>query len=413
MPLLPDEDSHLAREWFSLANELTRSTTGFTPPVASRAYAYMGVTLYESLVGGMPDHISLAGQLNGLPVMPAPSNDEYDWPTVANTALASMAQSMYGGFTVETSTNVAAIDALEAELGAEMTAAPDVAKRSVDYGQAVADAIHLWSRGDGGDRGFSRNFPTTFFAASGPGLWEPTEPTFQNAMLPTWGKNRPFLSASVTACDPPAPPAYSEDPSSPAYEEAFEVYTTVAQADAEQRAIAAFWSDDPFATATPPGHSMSIATQALAQTESTLATAAEVYARLGIAVADAFIATWRVKFQYIYLRPITYVHDRIDESWTPLLITPPFPEYPSGHSVQSGAAAEVLTHVLGTLAFEDRTQDALGLPPRSFSSFHEAAQEAAMSRLYGGIHFRSAIELGLLQGYCIGERVNALRFRAP
>jgi hypothetical protein len=143
-PLHAHEDSLVAREWFSLSNELTRSTTGFTPPVASRAYGYMALTLYECLVAGMPDNISLAGQLNGLPAMPAPSNDEYDWPTVANTALASMARSMYGGFTIEMNTNGAAIDALEAQLAAEL-AVPTI----------VTSTIHL-------------------LTVDSPGLWEPS-----------------------------------------------------------------------------------------------------------------------------------------------------------------------------------------------------------------------------------------------
>jgi hypothetical protein len=105
---------------------------------------------------------------------------------------------------------------------------------------------------------------------------------------------------------------------------------------------------------------------------------------------------------------VTYIRSVIDPGWTPLLVTPPFPEYTSGHSVQTAASAQVLTGLFGKLAFTDHTHDARGLSPRSFSSFIEAAEEAAMSRLYGGIHFRAAIERGLEQGASIGERVTAL-----
>ena len=136
--------------------------------------------------------------------------------------------------------------------------------------------------------------------------------------------------------------------------------------------------------------------------------AAETFARVGAAVADAFIACWRVKYEFNLLRPITYVTDVIDPAWgsTLPLGTPPFPEYTSGHSVQSGAAATVLTDLFGTAAFTDHTHDERGLPARTFTSFHDAASEAAISRLYGGIHFLPAIERGLDQGHAIGELVN-------
>jgi hypothetical protein len=146
---------------------------------------------------------------------------------------------------------------------------------------------------------------------------------------------------------------------------------------------------------------------------ASLADAGEAYARLGIALSDAFVACWRVKYAHNLLRPITYIRATIDPAWgDPLpLVTPPFPEYTSGHSVQSAAAAAVLTAQLGEMAFVDHTHDSRGLVPRSFASFEAAAAEAAISRLYGGIHFRAAIDRGLSQGRCIGKRVAALPLR--
>jgi hypothetical protein len=176
----------------------------------------------------------------------------------------------------------------------------------------------------------------------------------------------------------------------------------------EQHAIARFWSDDPGATPTPPGHSISILTQVIRMLDASLGQAADAYARVGVAVADAIIACWRTKYQFNLIRPVTYVRRVIDPAWTPLLITPPFPEYTSGHSVQSGAAARVLTDLFGPVSFTDHTHDARGQPARSFSSFTDAAREAAISRLYGGIHFHAAIERGLEQGDCIGARATAL-----
>jgi hypothetical protein len=151
----------------------------------------------------------------------------------------------------------------------------------------------------------------------------------------------------------------------------------------------------------------------LRREDGSLARAAEVYAKVGIAVCDAFIACWHQKYVSNLLRPVTYIGRLLDPTWLPLLDTPPFPEYTSGHSVQSGAAFQVLTDLFGErYPFVDHTHDERGLAPRSFGSFFEAAEEAAISRLYGGIHFRSAVENGVTQGRCIGTAVSALPFQA-
>jgi hypothetical protein len=180
----------------------------------------------------------------------------------------------------------------------------------------------------------------------------------------------------------------------------------------EQHSIARFWSDDPGQTVTPPGHSISVTNQVLRRENASLMTAAEAYARVGLAVNDAFIACWNTKYRYNLVRPVTYIRRLIDPAWMPLLVTPPFPEYTSGHSVQSGAAFTVLAGMFGDdYEFDDHTHADRGLAPRRFESFTAAAQEAAISRLYGGIHYRPAIELGLAQGRCIGEAVNAIPMR--
>jgi hypothetical protein len=262
---------------------------------------------------------------------------------------------------------------------------------------------------DGGHEGYLRNFPADYAPPAGPGLWVPTPPGYLRALQPYWGGNRTFLPGPPVG-DPGPPVPYSTDPASGCFAEAHEVYTTVNELTDEQMAIARFWSDDPGMTATPPGHSVSILSQVLRQEDASLAEAAEAYARLGIAVGDAFVACWRIKYRYNLLRPITYIRDVIEPAWgNPLpLTTPPFPEYTSGHSVQSAAAAAVMTAQFGDVAFVDHSHDARGLPARSFASFNAAAAEAAISRLYGGIHFRAAIDRGLVQGRLIGQRAAAL-----
>jgi hypothetical protein len=328
---------------------------------------------------------------------------------VANRALAVLARQL---FRTASAGNQAAIDALEADLNDTFSteAPPAVIDRSLALGQALADAVFAWSRTDGGHEGYLHNFPSDYVPPSGLGLWVPTPPGFQAAVQPYWGANRPFSLTSGTQCDPGPPLPYSEEPASLFRTEAEEVYDTAISLTAEQEEIAHFWSDDAGQTATPPGHSISILTQIVEQQDATLDVAAEAYAKLGMAVADAFISCWSTKFHYNLLRPVTYIQAVFDPAWMPMLNTPPFPEYTSGHSVQSAAMAQVLTDLFGPVSFTDHTHDARGLAPREFDSFFAAAEEAAISRLYGGIHYRTAIEVGLDQGRCVGASVGALRF---
>lgn len=395
--------------WFDLTEQLIRRTPGFSPPVASRAIGCLGVGLYEAIVPGIPDHISLAGAVHGLPSMPSAGRSAaYHWPSVANAAMAAMTRNLFPTAPADLRRE---IRALEASL--ERGAPPGMASRSIQRGREIASAIDAWSRGDGGHEGFLRNFPADYVPPEGPGLWVPTLPGFLPALQPTWGGNRCMVLRSPGDCDPGPPPEFSTEPRSAFFGEALEVHEAVNRLTPEQREITLFWSDDPGLTATPPGHSVSILTQLLRAQDRSLAFAAEAYARVGAAVCDAFIACWHVKYRENLVRPITYIRRHIDPAWgDPLpLDTPPFPEYTSGHSVQSAAAAEVMTSLFGSVAFTDHTHDARGMAPRSFSSPAEFAQEAAISRLYGGIHYRSAIERGLDHGRCIGAAVNAVQLR--
>jgi hypothetical protein len=414
----PPADALIATTWFNLYLYLIQQTEGFTPPVAARTLAYAGVTLYEAVAPGTPDQRSLVGQLNQLTSLPQPTPDQpYSWPAVANSALAMLARELFFNTARD---NEALIDALEEQWQTKFQAAVDGATltRSTDYGRTLAGTIYQWSMNDGGHRGQLKNFPLDYQPATGVGLWQPTPPKFSRAPLqPDWGDNRPFVLKGDGACEPPPPPPYSEEKNSVFYQQAMEVYETVRQLSPEQRTIALFWADDPGRTVTPPGHSIALTTQILREQNASLAVAAEAYAKVGIAVADAFIGCWQTKYKYSVVRPITYIQQVIDPTWnnpdlTDPVTTPPFPEYTSGHSVQSGATAVVLSALFGDdYAITDHTQDYRGFLPRSFNSFAALAQEAAISRLYGGIHYRAAIEAGLTQGRCIGKQVLTLRFK--
>lgn len=401
----------VVNDWYRLVLELVRHTATMSPPVASRAFAYLGVTAWEALSG--PGRLSLAGQvtaLTPLPARPAGLND-------AAVLQAAMATTLTALFANTGPTGQRAVAAMTRRLDERVTAglAPDLAAASTAHGRAVAEHILAWSQDDGGAVIDNLGFPQTPSVAEHPQDWVPTSLVAlqQAPLLPTWGSNRTFAMPAGVTCALPAPPEYSEDPGSDFYKQAKEVYDTSLTLTDEQKTIARFWSDDPMLSSTPPGHWVAIAADILEEQDAPADRRAEVMALLGITLADAFIACWRDKYAFNLLRPVTYIRRLIDKNWEPLLITPPFPEYPSGHSSQSGAAATVLTGLFGEgFAFVDRTHADEGMDGRSFPDFWTAARDAGISRLYGGIHFRAAIERGLDQGACVGACTQRLETRA-
>lgn len=399
--------------YYDLSLTFSKRTGGFTPPVQARAYGYMGLALYEALVGGMPDHRSIARRLNGIGTLPEPKGIPYQWPLVANAALAEVMRGLWGDRTDHAAANVADLDALEANFASEYGAGvpPGLAKQSTDFGHAVGAAVFAASVGDGGNESYLTNFPTTYVPPQGPGLWVPTAPG-QLAMQPFWGTTvRPFTLANAAECDPGPPPSYSEQPSSAFYGEALLDYDLSKTLTAEQTTIALYWADGP-GTISGPGHSLAIVGEILVQRGATLADAAEAYARAGLADADAVTSLWWVKYHYNLIRPVTYILRVIDPTWSPLLPTPPFPEYVSAHSGQSAAALTTLEALFGTnVPFVDHAHDADGFAPRSFDRILAAAQEAGMSRLYAGIHFRSGNLNGQALGICVAAKVDGLSWR--
>lgn len=395
--------------WYRLVLELVRHTPIYSPPVASRAFAYMGVILQECLAGGPEGLLSLAGQVNGLPPLP-PAAGPIDTALTLHSALSTAAQSL---FSHTGPTGQRAMAAMERNLTAKLASAPH-ASASTARGKAVADHVLAWASTDGGAKIENMGFPQQAVKDAKPWEWVPTSKIAQQQapLLPHWGDVRPFTMTGAADCGLPPPPAYSEEPGSAFYAEAKEVYDTTRALTDDQKAIARFWSDDPMLSPTPPGHWISILRQISDRDALPLDRQVEALALLGMAMADAFICCWKTKFDYNLIRPVTYINRVIDKTWQPLLNTPPFPEYPSGHSTQSGAAAGVLAQLFGDkLAFSDATHEDDGLPARTFSSFTAAAEEAAMSRLYGGIHFRSAVEQGLAQGACVAGHVSRLKTR--
>ena len=410
-------DGLLAHHWFTTFRTLTKTSAGFTPPVAARAFGYAGLTLYETVVYGMPNNQSLQNQLNtGLKINAPDTTLEYNWAVAANAAMAETARLYYANMPESQAIAVAQLE--EATFNNIRDAggfANGTLVRSKQWGVYVAQTIFEWSKTDGGHLGYTKNFPKDYVIPVGIGKWIPTYPKYSLPMQPNWGNNRTFVPNSAINSQPNAPIAYSEDSTSTFFKEARSVYDAVTNATLEQKTIAKYWSDDPgLLGGTPGGHSISITTIVLQKEGATLAKSAEIYAKVGMGLSDAFVSCWKCKYQYNYMRPISFIRMKIDPYFVSPLETPPFPEYPSGHSVQSGATAKILSDAFGSAyLFTDKTHATrtdIDGTPRSYRSFFEFASEAGISRLYGGIHYKEAINLGIEQGTKVGIAIGKLKF---
>jgi membrane-associated phospholipid phosphatase len=403
--LAADQDATVALNWMDLLYRLVQNE-GSNPPAASRIYGYAGVALYEAVVNGMPNNYSLAGQLQGLPDLPLAVADEvYDWSSVANGTMAKLIPGLFVNPSEDTRAAVAAlheqvIDAREQEI------ADDVVTRSNEYGSKIADGLLAWSATDGYTETVELDAEYELPAGSDLSLYTLTTEG-SRPVGPYWGTLRPFALFYPEVCHVPLNMPYDSDPDSAFYAQANEVMEVGNNLTTEQQEIARFWFDPPGQTGAPAGHWVSIENQMVEQRNLNLEQAAGMYALVGMSLADSFISIWSLKYEVMLLRPETYIHEFIRRSWQPYIQTPPFPEYPSGHSGVSAAASEVLTFLFGTVAFTDRTHVIYDHEPlvRAFTSFEAAASEAAISRLYGGIHYRVAIENGLRQGRCVGQQV--------
>lgn len=383
----------------------------FSPPVASRIYAYSSIAAYECLAAGDPVYRSLAGQLRDLTPVPAPDESlEYCFPLAAVKAQIKVGRALIFSEQV--------MDEYEQKLMKEIEGIhipKDVFERSVAYGEAVADHIMAWSAKDNYKQ--SRTFPKYSIDINNQARWQPTPPAYMDGVEPHWREIRPFVLDSAQQFKPIPPTPFSTDKNSQFYREAMEVYEVMKGENKDENlAIASFWDCNPyvshqqghvmFATKkiTPGGHWMGIAGVAAQQSKASMAKTAEAYALTAIALMDGFISCWDEKYRSNLVRPETYINKFIDPEWRPTLQTPPFPEYTSGHSVISRASAMVLTSIFGdNFAYEDTVEVEYGLPTRSFKSFAQASEEAAVSRLYGGIHYRPAIDNGVKQGEAVGR----------
>lgn len=409
--------------WASMTLYVTKTTQGNTPTYASRALGYIGLTMYESIVNGYPNYASMQNQLNGLTNIEKPATGKkYNWTIVLNAGQAHILKNIYAHTSDE---NKKKIDSLENEILQQLTNKnenDEIINLSVKYGRSIANSIFEWSKTDGGHRAYLKNFDKSFIYPSDDGMWKPPlyGQSFSRFPLhPKWGNNRTFLKENTTV-KYTLPKKYSRDTSSLYYQEFNAVYLKNKILTQEEKNIALWWHDDPAETYSPPGHSYNLASIAIKKVAPGIMQMVETYAKTGIAVADAFIMCWKMKYTYFSERPSTYIIANIDEEWQPFWPDPPFPAFPSGHATQAAAVAEILTGIYGdNFSFIDSTH--FGRPkdeirnvsfePRKYKSFWHVAEETAASRFFGGIHTNQDNITGLEIGKKIGENINALKWK--
>ncbi len=385
----------------------------FSPPVASRIFAYPNIAAYEIVALHNKEYRSLVGQVTDLTPIPKPVGDK-----PINYRMAALIAHMEISKRLIFSED--RIESFRDSLYAnwqdnDMTQFVN----SKEYGLVVAQHIVDWLNKDNYKQ--TRTMPKFTINTGNASRWQPTPPAYMDGLEPHWSKIRPFVMDSADQFKPIPPPPFSMEKDSDFYREVKEVYDIGQEIkakgdDSNELAIAKFWDCNPYVSVTrghlmfatkkitPGAHWIGIAKIACEKSKADFDETVFAYTKTSMAIADGFISCWDEKYRSNLIRPETVINQYIDENWQPVLQTPPFPEYTSGHSVVSGAAATVLTSVFGdNFSFDDDTETPFGLPVRSFSSFNQAADEAAISRMYGGIHYRAAVEVGVKQGRELGK----------
>ena len=387
----------------------------FSPPVASRIFAYPNIAAYEIISLKNPQYKSLSGQLTDLKPIPKPNLEKpVNFQLAALIAHIEISKSLIFSeerievyrdslYKIWKSTNEEEFEA------------------SKIYAMQVTEHIKSWINKDNYKE--TRTMPKFTVISDDPGRWQPTPPSYMDGIEPHWNKIRPFVLKTADQFKPIPPPEFSMVEGSQFHKELMEVYDIKQKMnkqadDSEELAIAQFWDCNPYVTVTrghlmfatkkitPGAHWMGITKIACIKDNVDFDRAVYAYTKTSIAIADGFISSFDEKYRSNLIRPETLINKFIDDNWKPVLQTPPFPEYTSAHSVVSGAAAIALADVFGdNFSFQDDTEISYGLPIRSFNSFDEASAEAAISRMYGGIHYRSAVEVGLDQGRKLGNYV--------
>jgi len=387
----------------------------FSPPVASRVYVYPNIAAYSIIQKKSEKYKSLVNFLDNFPQINDPvDSNGINYDLSALIAHMEISKQLIFSEYMMTEFRDSLYEKWKKQNKVEF-------KKSKDYALKVVDVISEWMNKDNYNQ--TRTMSKFMVDPSDIQRWQPTPPSYMDGIEPHWNKIRPFALDSSSQFRPNPPPKFSMDKNSRFYKELKEVYEitnkiTLLGDESEEIAIAQFWDCNPYVSVTrghmmfatkkisPGAHWIGITKIASLKNNLNLDDTIHAYTKVSIGIADAFISNWDEKYRSNLVRPETLINNYFDSEWKPILQTPPFPEYTSGHSVVSNASSVILTNIFGDdFYFEDNTEVEYGLPIRTFNSFEHAASEAAISRLYGGIHFRSAIEEGVTQGKKIGNQI--------
>ena len=381
------------------------------PPLAARFFSYACLAGYEVVSQQDTAFRSMHGILNGYPAMHRPDSlSGYSNELSAVLAMMETAKKMQPSGRL--------FDVYEQQFAdscRQKGFSEDCIEQSKKYAGAVSKQILAYAKADRYNR--ISNYPR-YTPAGTPATWFPTPPAYIAAIEPYFRTVRPFTLDTCNQFIPPPPVAYSENKNGAFYRLMQQNYTN--GLPAAQRAIAAFWDCNPFAVQdnghllvgikkiSPGAHWLGITGIACGKARKSFSESMLIHTAVSIGLTDAFICCWDEKYRSNRIRPETAIRKGIDANWAPLIQTPPFPEYPSGHAVISASSATILSHYFGDrFAYTDSVELSYGLPARSYHSFQEAALEAGLSRFYGGIHFMDAVTNGREQGLRVGEWVLA------
>jgi hypothetical protein len=411
-----------AVQWGEMTLSILKNTAKGSPTYNSRSLGYMGLAMYECVVHSSSTKKSQVGQVNGLMELPQPeSRKTYNWVLALNAGQSFLLKHLYSHTDKK---NIEAIDSLENYILSVEVTNDKVKERSIAFGKAIAIAIYEWSKTDGGYKGYLHNFDSTYQLPVGKGYWKPPTRGQVATQLPLhhfWGRNRTFAPNNLILPVPEMKITFDHDRESEYYKQMNSVRLKNTQLTQEEKEIANWWGDDPSQTFSPPGHSYHLATIAIKISNADLLKASETYARVGMAVADAFINCWKCKYTYHAERPANFIFLNITTLWELYWPEPPFPAFYSGHAAQGSAMATVLSDLYGNnftfiddshVGRPDDSERLVAYKERTFHSFLEAAEESAMSRFYGGIHTHQDNEVGLVEGKKIGNNINSLNWNS-
>jgi hypothetical protein len=395
----------LAVSWMKLQMAITRVTPGFN---AARAFAYSGLTLYESLVEGMPGYKSVASYMMGSTVQPSVSRSIY-FPASANAAMALILKDL---IPTASAASLAKIDSLESVFNIQFgQEAPNAdLEASIHYGRSIASSIFEWCKTDGAAEAAAKN--PSYDIPEGFGLWKPTPPAFLPPVNVYASEIRPFVVGSALLTLPPPPIPYSEEAGSPFYNQANYIYTVSKSLTHYDSITVKTWGEFP-GNYFQALRYCQIAIQLLDESDLSLETTAVAFAKHGMALQEATNCIFKAKYTYNNMRPITYIREVIgDETWNTLNTTPPHPEYPAAHACVGRASSRILESILGKhYGFTDRTHESL-YGTRTYNSLVEYSDEAGLSRILGGIHYPASVAAGKIQGEKVADLVNKLPFRS-